>query len=199
MSTGNFVLDRITYGGLRRGRVYRYWGRPKSAKTGSALNCAEAFTSNHCADCFDHRLLCKCKRSSFNYAKMMYVDVEGRISDNRPWIEAHGIHPKRIAMVAPKGGEQVVDMADAALRSNAGIGLMGIFEGTPRTEQSFFSVGTGPSRIVLYQKNIEAHAEDVAAEAGRSVEEIVREEVRLTVLHEFGHYFGLDEEALEDV
>ena len=57
----------------------------------------------------------------------------------------------------------------------------------------------GPNRIVLYQKNIEAHAEDVAAEGGRSVEVIIREEVRLTVLHEFGHYFGLDEEALKDV
>ena len=77
--------------------------------------------------------------------------------------------------------------------------LMGVFEGTPRTEQSFFGTNPGPNRIVLYQKNIEAHAEDVAAEEGRSVEEIVREEVRLTVLHEFGHYFGLDEGALEDV
>jgi len=77
--------------------------------------------------------------------------------------------------------------------------LMGVFEGTPRTEQSFFSAETRPSRIVLYQKNIEAHAEDVAAEEGRSVEEIIREQVRLTVLHEVGHYFGLDEGALKDV
>jgi len=77
--------------------------------------------------------------------------------------------------------------------------LMGVFEGTPRTEQSFFGANIGPSRIVLYQKNIEAHAEDVATEKGRLVEEIIREEVRLTVLHEFGHYFGLDEEALKDV
>lgn len=77
--------------------------------------------------------------------------------------------------------------------------LMGIFEGTPRTERSFVGADTGPNRIVLYQKNIEARAEDVASEEGRSVEEIIREEVRLTVLHEFGHYFGLDEEALEDV
>jgi predicted Zn-dependent protease with MMP-like domain len=77
--------------------------------------------------------------------------------------------------------------------------LMGVFEGTPRTEQSFFGVDTGPNRIVLYQKNIEAHAENVAAEEGRSVEEIIRHEVRHTVRHEFGHYFGLDDEALEDV
>lgn len=123
MSTGNFVLDRMTYGGLRRGRLYRFWGKPKSAKTGSALNCAEAFTSNHCADCFEHRLKCKCK-GAFRYAKCLYIDVEGRVSDNRPWAEAHGIEPSRLAFVSPKGGEQVVDIADAALRSDAGIGLI---------------------------------------------------------------------------
>jgi predicted Zn-dependent protease with MMP-like domain len=77
--------------------------------------------------------------------------------------------------------------------------LMGIFEGTPRTAESFFSLATGPNRIALYQKNIEAHAEYVAAERGRPVEDIIREEVRLTVVHEFGHYFGLDEEAMKDV
>lgn len=123
MSTGNFVLDRITYGGLRRGRLYRFWGVPKSAKTGSALNCAESFTTNHCGTCFEHRLLCKCS-GELRYAKCLYVDVEGRVSDNRPWVEAHGIDPDRIVMVSPKGGEQVVDIADAALRSDAGIGLI---------------------------------------------------------------------------
>ena len=123
MSTGNFVLDRMTYGGLRRGRLYRFWGVPKSAKTGSALNCAQAFTNNHCGRCFEYKLKCKCP-GDFVFAKCLYVDVEGRISDNRPWAEAHGIHPDRLAMVSPKGGEQVIDIADAALRSDAGIGLV---------------------------------------------------------------------------
>src|SRR5260370_40289987 len=77
--------------------------------------------------------------------------------------------------------------------------LMGVLEGTPRTKQGFFGADTGPNRIVLYQKNIEAHPEDVASEEGRSVEETLREEVRLTILHEFGHYFGLDEDALDDL
>jgi predicted Zn-dependent protease with MMP-like domain len=77
--------------------------------------------------------------------------------------------------------------------------LMGIFQGTPRTQESFFNVPSGPNRIVPYQKNIEALAERMAAETGRPVEELIREEVRLTVVHEFGHYFGLDEEALKDV
>jgi len=77
--------------------------------------------------------------------------------------------------------------------------LMGVFEGTPRTEESFFGVETGPARVVLFQRNIESYAQEAAGEEGRPVEEIIREEVRLTVLHEMGHYFGLDEDALEDV
>ena len=77
--------------------------------------------------------------------------------------------------------------------------LLGVFEGTPRTEQSVFDVGSGPARVVLYQRNIEAYAQEAASAEGRSLEVIIREEVRLTVLHELGHYFGLGEEALEDV
>jgi predicted Zn-dependent protease with MMP-like domain len=77
--------------------------------------------------------------------------------------------------------------------------LLGIFEGTPRTEQSVFDLDTGPARVVLFQKNIEAYAQEAAGAEGRTVEEIIREEVRLTVLHELGHYFGLGEEALDDV
>jgi predicted Zn-dependent protease with MMP-like domain len=43
---------------------------------------------------------------------------------------------------------------------------------------------------VLYQKNIEAVC---------SSEAEVCEQIRPTVIHELGHYFGLDEEQLKDV
>lgn len=67
--------------------------------------------------------------------------------------------------------------------------LLGIFEGVPRTEKSVFDTHE-PDRIILYQKNIEAVSE---------TEDDIREEVRLTVLHEIGHYFGLSEEELADL
>jgi len=76
--------------------------------------------------------------------------------------------------------------------------LMGLFEGTPATEKSVWDTAL-PDRVVLYQRNIEAYAAATAAEENRPVEEIIREEVRLTVLHELGHYFGLEEVDLEDV
>ncbi|HXE76085.1 MAG TPA: metallopeptidase family protein [Candidatus Xenobia bacterium] len=65
--------------------------------------------------------------------------------------------------------------------------LMGEFVGVPRTEKSVFEPGP-PDQVFLYQKNIEAVCE---------TEEEIREEVRLTVLHEIGHYFGLEEDELE--
>lgn len=68
--------------------------------------------------------------------------------------------------------------------------LMGEFIGTMRTEKSVWDAAAGPDRVVLYQKNIEALC------AG---DDEIREEVRLTVLHELGHYFGMNEEQLEDV
>lgn len=67
---------------------------------------------------------------------------------------------------------------------------LGVFVGVPATRKSVFDLPTGPDHIVLYQKNIEA----VCRSDGE-----IREQVRLTVIHELGHYFGLDEEQLRDV
>ncbi len=68
--------------------------------------------------------------------------------------------------------------------------LMGLFEGTPVTEKSVWDLQPGPDRVVLYQRNIEAVCDS---------DDEIREEVRLTVLHELGHYFGMDEDQLEGV
>jgi predicted Zn-dependent protease with MMP-like domain len=79
--------------------------------------------------------------------------------------------------------------------------LMGEFIGVPRTGRALWDMPPEPARVVLYQKNIEAYAEDAAAEepGGPDLDEIIREEVRLTVLHELGHFFGLEEDQLNDV
>jgi predicted Zn-dependent protease with MMP-like domain len=68
--------------------------------------------------------------------------------------------------------------------------LLGVFHGVPTTKKSMFDLPTGPDHIVLYQKNIEAVC---------SSEPEVREQIRLTVIHELGHYFGMDENQLKDV
>ncbi len=79
--------------------------------------------------------------------------------------------------------------------------LMGEFIGVPRTERALWDMPPEPARVVLYQKNIEAYAQDCVEDdpSGPGVDEIIREEVRLTVLHELGHFFGMEEDQLEDV
>jgi predicted Zn-dependent protease with MMP-like domain len=68
--------------------------------------------------------------------------------------------------------------------------LLGLFRGVPATQKSFFDLRTGPDYIVLYQKNIEAVC---------STEGEIRDQIRRTVIHELGHYFGMDEDQLRDV
>ena len=68
--------------------------------------------------------------------------------------------------------------------------LLGLFHGVPTTKKSVFDLPAGPDHIVLYRKNIEAVC---SSEAG------VREQIRLTLIHELGHYFGMDENQLKDV
>ncbi len=68
--------------------------------------------------------------------------------------------------------------------------LLGVFVGVPATQRSVFATPSGPARIVLYQKNIEAVCHSEAE---------IRRQVRLTVIHEVGHYFGMSEEQLRHV
>lgn len=67
--------------------------------------------------------------------------------------------------------------------------LLGLFHGVPETEKSVFQASP-PARIILYQKNIEEVC---------SNDEEVRREIRKTLLHELGHYFGLSEDELREV
>jgi predicted Zn-dependent protease with MMP-like domain len=68
--------------------------------------------------------------------------------------------------------------------------LLGIFHGVPATKKSVFDLSVGPAHIVLYQKNIEAVC---------SNEDEIRHQIRQTLIHELGHYFGMTEEQLKDV
>ncbi len=67
--------------------------------------------------------------------------------------------------------------------------LLGVFSGTSITEKS--SMGpAGVDVIVLFRRNIHRVAH-TAEEA--------QEELRVTILHETGHFFGLDEEGLAEL
>ena len=67
--------------------------------------------------------------------------------------------------------------------------LYGLFDGIPLTEGGP-APGELPNRIAVYRRPLEADFPD----AGE-----LREEIRVTVLHELGHYFGLDEDRLSEL
>lgn len=67
--------------------------------------------------------------------------------------------------------------------------LLGLFVGTPRTEDSVFAGGDLPPRILLFQRNLERNALD---------EDELQDEIAITLRHELGHYLGLDEEEIEE-
>lgn len=65
---------------------------------------------------------------------------------------------------------------------------LALFEGPTHLDQKNAEVAESPTRIVLFAANLLEQALD---------EEQLRSEVETTVLHEVGHYFGLDEADLE--
>ena len=68
--------------------------------------------------------------------------------------------------------------------------LCGLHSGTPLTERSLDQLDELPETIHLYREGILAHADGW---------DRVREEIRITVLHEIGHHFGLDEDDLAEL
>jgi len=74
--------------------------------------------------------------------------------------------------------------------SDADDALFGLYLGVPLSERGAYYNMALPDKIVIYQESHE--------QLFSSREEMV-EEVRKTVLHELGHYLGIDEERLEEL
>jgi predicted Zn-dependent protease with MMP-like domain len=67
---------------------------------------------------------------------------------------------------------------------------LGLFSGTAYPDKSNLGGQDGLSQIILFRRNLERISGD---------EDELREEVRATLLHEAGHFFGMDDAELEDV
>ncbi len=65
--------------------------------------------------------------------------------------------------------------------------LFGIYHGLPLTERSQYDMVL-PDRIAIFRRPLEA-ACDTRAE--------LADQIRITVLHEIAHHFGIDEAALQ--
>ena len=67
--------------------------------------------------------------------------------------------------------------------------LLGLYHGVPLPERGDVA-GSLPDKISIYRIPLEESFPDPQE---------LREEIRITVLHELGHYFGLDEDRIAEL
>ncbi len=68
--------------------------------------------------------------------------------------------------------------------------LLGLYQGVPIDQRGFYYGNVLPDKITLFQLPIESICK---------TEEEIKERVKEVVMHEVGHYFGLDEERLREL
>lgn len=78
--------------------------------------------------------------------------------------------------------------AEALVREGFDPRALGLFEGADDLGQRSSATQDAPTRIVLFYANLLASFPD---------EDALREEIEVTILHEIGHFFGLDEQDME--
>ncbi len=74
------------------------------------------------------------------------------------------------------------------LRGHNRHSILGLYEGVPFPNQTFFSPTVYPPAIILFKRNIERYAHSYQR---------MKDEVQRTLLHEIGHHLGLNEKDLQ--
>ena len=77
--------------------------------------------------------------------------------------------------------------SDEQLEDTGSEELLGLYEGVPLTERSLDDPYQMPDRIFLFQGPLEDYCE---------TEEELVEEIRVTLVHEVAHFFGLQEDEI---
>ena len=84
----------------------------------------------------------------------------------------------------------VVLLVEDEARSSDEQGLLGVYEGIPLTERGSNYSGVLPDHITIFRGPVLRMC---------STREEVVSEVRITVVHEIAHHFGIDDERLHEL
>ncbi len=68
--------------------------------------------------------------------------------------------------------------------------LLGLYEGLPLTERSGYGLLEMPDTVSIYREALCEHCE--------SLDQLI-DEIRITVIHEVAHHFGIDDDRLEEL
>jgi len=69
-------------------------------------------------------------------------------------------------------------------------GLLGLYRGIPYSRRGIWYRNVMPDKIIIFKKPIEVRCKN---------KEDIKESVRKVVIHEIGHYFGLNEAELRRI
>lgn len=113
------------------------------------------------------------------YEEIICDEVEQTLDELPPEISER-LGPVTI-LVEPRPSRELVE-------SGIDARLLGLFDGATSEELSGPDAPLTTTRILIFSHNLAATFE---------AEPELRDEVRITVLHEIGHFFGLDEDDME--
>jgi predicted Zn-dependent protease with MMP-like domain len=74
--------------------------------------------------------------------------------------------------------------------------LCGLFRGIAITEPEDEHARQHSNQVLLFREGVLAAAMD---EDEQISDDALRQQIRITILHEYGHHFGLDEEELDEL
>jgi predicted Zn-dependent protease with MMP-like domain len=108
--------------------------------------------------------------------------VQRALDDLPPEVARHLDNVEMVIRREPS----TADLDDSG--GGSGDGLFGLYLGVPQTERESYGM-TLPDRIAIYQGPLERafHPRDIPRE------------IRITVAHEIGHHFGIDDDRLHEL
>ncbi|HEX5586079.1 MAG TPA: metallopeptidase family protein [Acidimicrobiia bacterium] len=99
--------------------------------------------------------------------------------------------PAELAAAVENVAIEVAEWPTEAQLDGRGGTLLGLYEGVPLTERGPMSyAGVMPDHITVFRGPLCAIAR---------TEDELAQQVRVTVLHEVGHYFGMDDDHLREL
>jgi len=107
-----------------------------------------------------------------------------RVLDELPEEFQRQLHNIEIVVQKRPSKQQLAEMD---LESHEEV-IYGLYEGVPLPNRSTFDPPILPDKITLFSEPLRSDFPDPDG---------LREQIRLTVIHEIGHYFGLDDDEIE--
>lgn len=76
------------------------------------------------------------------------------------------------------------------LPEDGSLDLLGLYDGVSLVERDRYGYGELPDRIVLYREPLLAAVETL---------DELKDEIHVTLVHEIGHYYGIDDQQLHEL